>query len=103
MIIFLSDADGDDVAIHVDAIVAVTVGEMNTPRAVNGTDAGARHTVTLVHTTAGPLVVRQSYQAVVDAWRTALNARTALNLSAAFRRVAMRSASAHAEAAHEHG
>jgi hypothetical protein len=76
VIIFLSDTDGDDVAIDARAIVAVTVGDVRPPVAIG--DVSRPHRVTLVHTAAGPLVVAQSLDAVVDAWQGALRAEDAL-------------------------
>jgi hypothetical protein len=79
MLIMLSDTDGDDVAVEASAIVAVTVGRRDRPMRVNGAnDRRDPHEVTLVHTTAGPIVVSQTLQAVVEAWHAALYAEHAL-------------------------
>ena len=84
MIIMLSDTDGDDVAIDARAIVAVTVGDMQRPVGVRPAPENGATTsplrVTLVHTVAGPLVVSQSLEAVVDAWQGALRAADALSI-----------------------
>jgi hypothetical protein len=92
MIIFLSDTDGDDVAIDADAIYAVTVGEVKPPSIRPAPEQGhghepGQHTVTLVHTLGGPLVVSQSFEAVVHAWQGALRASDALAALDQYRRV----------------
>jgi hypothetical protein len=79
VILFLTDTDGDDIAIDTDAIYAVSVGEARRPALVPDDDAPReKHTVTLVHTLGGPLVVSQSWEAVVDAWQRGVSLRSEL-------------------------
>jgi hypothetical protein len=82
VILFLTDSDGDDVAIDADAIYAVSVGEMKRPVGVrpapeNGQPADT-HRVTLVHCLGGPLIVSQTWQAVVEAWQAGQSLRSEL-------------------------
>lgn len=70
-IILLTDSDGDDVAIEASQIVAVTVGRMQRPRDTSREGPASGALVTLLHTSAGPLIVSQSLEAVVTAWRAA--------------------------------
>lgn len=70
MILRFTDADDDGVAIESAAIVAVTVGRLQKPMSVD--DDRDPHEVTVVHTLAGPLVVRQEAHLVVQVWQEAL-------------------------------
>lgn len=72
MILGFTDVDDDGVAIESAAIVAVSVGRLKRPMSVDDHDDRDPQTVTIVHTLAGPLIVRQDAQMVVRAWRDAL-------------------------------
>lgn len=82
MIVCYSDPDGDEVMIESGSIVAVSVGDLRKPVAVDGDPrhVGQSHRVTLIHTLAGPIIVRQSLEAVVTAWQAALRATDALGV-----------------------
>lgn len=70
MILKFTDVDDDGVAIESAAIVAISVGRLQKPMVVD--DDRDPHIVTIVHTLAGPLIVRQDAQLVIQAWQDAL-------------------------------
>jgi hypothetical protein len=72
VILRFTDVDDDGVAIESAAIVAVSVGRLQKPMVVEPGDDRDPHVVTLVHTLAGPLVVRQDAHIVVQVWQEAL-------------------------------
>lgn len=76
MILKFTDAEDDGVAIESGAIVAVSVGRLAKPMSLDKLDveAGYRdpHEVTIVHTLAGPLIVRQKAEMVLLVWQEAL-------------------------------
>lgn len=73
MILKFSDSEDDGVAIESAAIVAVTVGRLQKPMSLDTDDERDPHEVTVVHTLAGPLVVRQPALMVIQAWQEALS------------------------------
>lgn len=72
MILKFTDVDDDGVSIESGAIVAVSVGRLQKPMSVDVTEDRDPHTVTIVHTLAGPLIVRQPASLVVQVWQEAL-------------------------------
>lgn len=72
MILRFTDVDDDGVAIESAAIVAVSVGGLQKPMSIDDNDDRDPHVVTIVHTLAGPLIVRQEASLVVQVWQEAL-------------------------------
>lgn len=73
MILRFTDADDDGVAIESGAIVAVSVGRLAKPMSLDALDGDRDpHTVTIVHTLAGPLIVRQDAATVTAVWESTL-------------------------------
>lgn len=68
MILRLSDAEDDLVAIESSAIMAVSVGRLAKPMSIDQSEDFNSFVVTIVHTLAGPLIVRQTADVVVAAW-----------------------------------
>lgn len=82
------DPDGDPVVIESDAIVAVTLGQVQGPIGLNSDPAAAGrspHTVTLIHTQAGPLLVAEDLELVLDRWSAAYAVRREVEAHAAAR------------------
>lgn len=69
MILAFTDPEDDGVAIESAAIVAVSVGRLQRPMSVDTSEDIDPHTVTIVHTLAGPLLVRQPAALVIEKWR----------------------------------
>lgn len=72
MILKFTDFEDDGVAIESGAIVAVSVGRLQKPMSVDDNEDRDPHEVTVVHTLAGPLIVRQPASMVLRAWQDAL-------------------------------
>lgn len=70
-IVPFQDHEGDPVWIESTAIVAVSVGRLRTPRALDPGDHRDPLAVTIVHTLAGPLLVSQEPHEVIRLWREA--------------------------------
>lgn len=76
MILVFADPDNDPVWIDSAAIVAVSIGRLKAPRAIRASEGRGPLDVTLVHTAAGPILVSESAEIVVDAWREAQRTAT---------------------------
>lgn len=72
MILRFTDHTDDGVAIESAAIVAVSVGRLQEPMSLDDGDERDPYAVTIVHTLAGPLLVRQSPQDVIAHWEAAM-------------------------------
>lgn len=72
MILRFTDHTDDGVAIESGGIIAVSVGRLQAPMSVDITEDRDPHEVTVVHTLAGPLLVREPAQLVVQIWQEAL-------------------------------
>lgn len=72
MILKFTDHEDDGVAIESGAIVAVSVGRLKQPMSLDDGDTRDPHAITVVHTLAGPLLVRQAAELVVQVWQETL-------------------------------
>lgn len=81
MILQFLDEQGSPLAVLASAIVGLSVGRLSGPRAV---DAGVDGTtVTVIHTTAGPLMTVTAFEDVRTYWVEALGAGSGQRLTGA--------------------